>query len=175
MSLRPRTTSQAGSPVATLCANLAEPAAHLTLTGADPDAVVDLRAVFQTPHRQMDLAALPPALLPKKGRYGLTDYEKVFCPAVNGPDIFDLRGIDRDRGAVVLVRPDQYVADVFAYDGIDVLIDFLSRILIPARCRIRHLNRHLTQTQNGAGLLPCGHGAFVFLADRRRPFHQRRV
>jgi hypothetical protein len=27
----------------------------------------------------------------------------------NGPDIFDLRGIGRDNGAIVIVRPDQYV------------------------------------------------------------------
>ena len=51
-------------------------------------------------------------LLPRKGRFGLVDYEKAFAPRLDdgGHDIFDLRGIDRDEGALVVVRPDQYVA-----------------------------------------------------------------
>ena len=37
----------------------------------------------------------------------------MFCPDLrSGQDIFDLRGIDRARGCLVLVRPDQYVAHV---------------------------------------------------------------
>jgi hypothetical protein len=52
-------------------------------------------------------------LLPQSGRLQLTDYEKVFCPDLkHGPDIFDLRGIDRSRGALVVVRPDQFIAAV---------------------------------------------------------------
>lgn len=125
---------QAGGAVATLLTQLAAGiVARVTPEGANPDAVIDLRAVFQTAHREMDLAALPAALLPKKGRYGLTDYEKAFCPAVKGPDIFDLRGIDRARGALVLVRPDQFVAEVLPYDGIDRLEARLSAVLCPGR------------------------------------------
>ena len=125
---------QAGGAVATLLTQLAAGIiARVTPEGANPDAVIDLRAVFQTPHREMDLAALPAALLPNKGRYGLTDYEKAFCPAVKGPDIFDLRGIDRARGALVLMRPDQFVAEVLPYDGIDRLEARLSAVLCPGR------------------------------------------
>jgi hypothetical protein len=31
-------------------------------------------------------------------------------------DIFEMRGIDRGAGCIVIVRPDQYVADVMALD-----------------------------------------------------------
>jgi Domain of unknown function (DUF2437) len=56
-------------------------------------------------------ARLPDLLLPKKGRFGLIDYEKIFCADVlSGQDIFDMRGIDRKNGCIVIVRPDQYVA-----------------------------------------------------------------
>jgi hypothetical protein len=56
---------------------------------------------------------MPPLLLPRKGRYGLIDYEKIYCPDNKpGSDIFEQRGIDRIRGALVVVRPDQYVAHV---------------------------------------------------------------
>ena len=61
---------------------------------------------------------LHPFMLPAKGKYGLRDYEKVFCPDFkSGSDIFDLRGIDRDSGCVVVVRPDQHVANILPLDG----------------------------------------------------------
>ena len=50
-------------------------------------------------------------LRPRKGKLGLVDYEKVFTPVDDvDKDIFDLRGIDRGAGALVVVRPDQYVS-----------------------------------------------------------------
>ena len=61
---------------------------------------------------------MPSFLLPLKGRYGLRDYEKMFCPDLkSGHDIFDMRGIDRDKGCMVVVRPDQYVAHVLPLDA----------------------------------------------------------
>lgn len=52
------------------------------------------------------------------GRLQPTDYEKVFCPDLEtGPDIFDLRGINRDRGALIVVRPDQFIAAALPLDG----------------------------------------------------------
>ncbi len=76
---------------------------------------------------------MPPLLLPQKGRYGLRDYEKMFCPDLKGgTDIFDLRGIDRARGAVVIVRPDQYVAQVLALGDHAGLAAFFANFMRPA-------------------------------------------
>ena len=98
--------------------------------GADPDGLLDLRAVFQMPHRDVDISAMPALLLPRKGRHGLIDYEKIHCPDLrSGPDIFDHRGIDRQRGALVVVRPDQFVADVLPVGATDRLSRFFGRIL----------------------------------------------
>ena len=44
-------------------------------------------------------------------------------------DIFDLRGIDRGAGALVIVRPDQYVALVLPLDGHDELAEFFARFM----------------------------------------------
>ncbi|SDG74964.1 FAD-dependent monooxygenase [Alloyangia pacifica] len=121
-----------GGAVARLCAALEPAIAGFTPSGDDPDSVIDLRAVFQTPHREIRLGDLPPALLPKKGCHGLTDYEKVFCPATNGPDIFDLRGIDRARGALLLLRPDQYLAQVLPLEAHEEISHFLKGFLLPA-------------------------------------------
>ena len=60
------------------------------------DSVIDVRAIYQQDHRDLKVEALPRMLLPRKGRFGLVDYEKAFTPDLKeGPDIFDLRGIDR--------------------------------------------------------------------------------
>src|SRR5262249_11553332 len=77
--------------------------------GADIAAIIDVRAVFQQDHRDLDLMAMPAFLLPAKGRLGLRDYEKMFCPDLKsgpkrGQDIFTMRSIDREGGCMVVVR-----------------------------------------------------------------------
>jgi phenol 2-monooxygenase len=95
----------------------ASPVRRYTPPGHDVDSVIDLRAVFQQPHRNLALGGMHGLLRPAKGRYGLADYEKMFCAdPKRGHDIFELRGIDRARGCVVIVRPDQHVGDVLPLD-----------------------------------------------------------
>jgi len=96
-----------------------------TPAGQDIDQVIDVRAVFQQGHRELAVEAMPSFLLPRKGRYGLCDYEKMFCPDLaSGNDIFTMRGIDRAGGCMVVVRPDQYVAHVLPLDGVEQLAAF---------------------------------------------------
>jgi hypothetical protein len=103
-----------------------------TRPGQDVDAVFDVRAIFQQGHRELAVESMPALLLPRKGRYGLRDYEKVFCCDLkSGADIYDLRGIDRTRGALVVVRPDQYVAHVLPLDAHQALADFFSSFMLP--------------------------------------------
>ena len=102
-----------------------------TPEGQDMDAVIDVRAIVQQGHRDLALASMPPLLLPRKGRYGLIDYEKLFCPDLKTrPDIFELRGVDRAAGALVVVRPDQYVAHVLPLDGYAELSAFFGGFLL---------------------------------------------
>jgi phenol 2-monooxygenase len=110
------------------------PVRRHTPAGEDIDRVIDFRAVFQQGHRDLKVEELPALLLPRKGRFGLIDYEKAFCPDLkNGPDIFVLRGIDRGKGAMVVVRPDQYVANVLPLDAHDELAAFFGAFLIDRR------------------------------------------
>ncbi|KEJ98144.1 phenol 2-monooxygenase [Pseudosulfitobacter pseudonitzschiae] len=95
----------------------------------DADAVIDLRAVMPQRHRDLDLMQMPSILRPAKGRFGLIDYEKVFC-ADPAHDIFDMRGIDRSAGCVVIVRPDQYVADVLPMGDTDALAAFFDGVFV---------------------------------------------
>lgn len=124
------------SRLRTLCEALATSHASLlrryTKPGQDIDAVFDLRAILQQPHREVAVEALPSLLLPRKGRLGLIDYEKVFCPDFkSGWDIFDLRGIDRERGCLVIVRPDQYVSNILPLDDHAALAAFFAAFMLP--------------------------------------------
>ncbi|POF32100.1 FAD-binding monooxygenase [Roseibium marinum] len=107
----------------------ASPVRKYTSKGEDIDAVLDMRAVFQQGHRDLDLNRLPAFLLPAKGRYGLRDYEKMFCPDPVS-DIFAMRGIDRTSGCMVVVRPDQYVSLVLPLDAHADLAAFFDRVLL---------------------------------------------
>ena len=107
------------------------PLRRFTPSGADMDTIIDLRAIFQQSHRDLQIESMPPVLLPKKGRFGLIDYEKVFAADLkSGTDIFDIRGINRTLGALVIVRPDQYVANVLPLDDHAAITDFFAQFLI---------------------------------------------
>ena len=111
-----------------LCDWLADDPMCLLHPGEDTDAVLDVRAILRHPHRDVELMQMPGLLLPAKGRYGLTDYEKAFCPDPSA-DIFAMRSIAA-QGCMVLVRPDQHVAHVLPLDGHEVLTRFLQQFLI---------------------------------------------
>ena len=101
-----------------------------TRKGEDIDAVIDFRAVFQQTFDQLAYEHMPSLLRPKTGKLGLQDHEKIFCVDHKGlGDIFDLRGIDRERGCMVVVRPDQYVAHVLPLDGYGELAAFFAGFL----------------------------------------------
>ena len=51
-------------------------------------------------------------------------------PRVLAADSSDVREVDRDTGCMVVVRPDQYVANVLPLDAHEALADFFSGILV---------------------------------------------
>jgi phenol 2-monooxygenase len=106
------------------------PLTRFTPAGAEPDAVIDLRAIFQQRHHELEIKSMPEVLLPRKGRFSLVDHEKVFCADPSRDDIFDLRAIDREQGCMVLVRPDQFVADVLPLDEHASLMEFLKWVFV---------------------------------------------
>ena len=131
------------SPIARLCDFLDKapdsPIRRHTVVGEDVDSVIDVRVVFQQDHRSLPLEAMPAFLRPRKGRYGLYDYEKMFCPDLKGGrDVFDMRGIDRDSGCMVVVRPDQHVANVLPVDAHAELAAFFEGFMTPMPVGLGH-------------------------------------
>ncbi|MDN5001902.1 FAD-binding monooxygenase [Bradyrhizobium sp. GCM10027634] len=131
----PEDPAASGSAIRALCNFLTDaresPLRRYTPSGADIDSLIDLRAVFQQDHRALAIEAMPALLLPRKGRYGLLDYEKMFCPDLKGgQDVFPLRGIDRKAGCMVVVRPDQYVAQVLPLDDFAALAAYFDGFML---------------------------------------------
>jgi phenol 2-monooxygenase (NADPH) len=129
--------ASASSPVGKLCRFLSEspesPLKRYTPAGADVDAVFDVRAVFQQSHHQLAITAMPELLFPHKGRHGLRDYEKAFCALeADAQNIYAMRGIDRKEGCLIVVRPDQYVAQVLPLGDTAALSAFFAGFMLNA-------------------------------------------
>jgi len=112
----------ADSKIRALCNFLAQdqksPVKKYTRKGEDIDSLIDVYGVFQQSHKDIAIEKMPELLLPRKGCYGLIDYEKMYCADLkSGQDIFTMRGIDRKSGCMVVVRPDQYIAQVLPLDA----------------------------------------------------------
>ena len=69
---------------------------------------------------------------PQVGPFELTDHEKVYATDPTA-DIFELRGLDRG-GVVVVVRPDQYVANVLPLTATAELGAFFAPLLPGRAC-----------------------------------------
>jgi phenol 2-monooxygenase len=104
-----QTSSNAYQLAEFLAKDPASPVQKYTPKGADIDAVIDTYAVFQ--QHDLSMHDLHGYLWPAKGKYGLHDYEKVFQPQEDN-NIYDLRGVDRHSGCIVIVRPDQHIASI---------------------------------------------------------------
>ena len=100
-----------------------------SIIGLDPDQLLDLRIIYPENFRELEYSDMHSVLKPRKGKYGLVDYEKVFCAqkGINS-NIFDLREVNRTKGAMVLVRPDQYVSTVLPIDATTELFGILEDV-----------------------------------------------
>ena len=108
------------------------PVQKYTAEGKDIDSVFDVYGVFQ--QQELAIENMQDYLWPAKGKYGLRDYEKVFH-AEEGNDIFELRNIDRSKGCMVVVRPDQHIANILPLSAHDELTAFFDEFMIPQNQR----------------------------------------
>jgi 2-polyprenyl-6-methoxyphenol hydroxylase-like FAD-dependent oxidoreductase len=127
----------ANSPLGKLCSFLldspASPLKRFTPQGANVDAVFDVLGVFQRSHHSLAVTDMPELLFPKKGRYGLRDYEKAFCALDEEKhNIYAMRNINKASGCLVVVRPDQYISQVLPLADADTLTNSLTNTLTNA-------------------------------------------
>lgn len=103
------------------------PVIKFTPKSADIDSVIDTYAVFQ--QQDLSIHELHPYLWPAKGKYGLRDYEKVY-QSQPCSDVYDLRGVNRTDGCVVVVRPDQHIATIIPITAHRELAAFFNHFMI---------------------------------------------
>ncbi|GHJ83841.1 hypothetical protein NliqN6_0243 [Naganishia liquefaciens] len=107
-----------------------------TPAGEDIDSVIQVLSVFATPRLDVEKQKLPSILKPQKSPYGVTAWDTVFADDkshhTGDSNTYVGYGIDAsaDVGCVVLVRPDQYVAGVWADADIERFRDLLDHVLV---------------------------------------------
>ncbi len=95
---------------------------RFTPSGGDEDAIFDTKVIYQQDYTEVEPYDVPAAFKPVKVPFGLVDINQIFASG-HGRDIFAEREISRD-GAIVIVRPDQYVAGVLPLGAHDELAAF---------------------------------------------------
>jgi phenol 2-monooxygenase (NADPH) len=128
-------TATADSPIGKLCSFLLNgkesPLKRFTPASANIDAVFDVRCVIQKSHHSLAVTAMPELLFPKKGRYSLRDYEKAFCALDDvKQNIFAMRNVNKAVGCLVVVRPDQYIAQVMPLGDTNALAKFFDSFML---------------------------------------------
>lgn len=106
----------------------ASPQVRYTPVGGDTDAVFDTKVIYQQDYTEIEPSAVPDAFRPVKVPYGLIDINQVFS-AGHGRDIHREREISRD-GAIVIVRPDMYVAGVLPLTAREELTAFFAQHML---------------------------------------------
>ncbi|MDC0162260.1 FAD-dependent monooxygenase [Paracoccaceae bacterium] len=110
--------------------NKKSPIVKFTKPDEDIDSIFDVRVIFQQSHREINLEKINPFLLPLKGKLGLRDYEKIFCiGSKNGEDIFKLREINKETGCLVVVRPDQHIANILPLKAFSEISEFFDKFM----------------------------------------------
>ncbi|KAB1644267.1 FAD-dependent monooxygenase [Gulosibacter chungangensis] len=119
------------------------PLLRFTPEGADLNSRFEVNVVYQQRYTEFDFTDIPKAFRPDHGPYQLQDYFRVHSvgtisdvndmeAAQQEPDIYDLREISRD-GAIVIVRPDQYVAHILPLDAREELTEFFAQSMTAQR------------------------------------------
>lgn len=105
------------------------PVVKFTPKGTDIDSLFDIKVIFQQDYTTFNITDAPKVFRPNTGKFGLMDYQKVYT-VLEDSNIFETREVSTD-GAIVIVRPDQYVANVLPLDATEALSTFFDGVLIP--------------------------------------------
>ena len=87
--------------------------------------------IYQQDYTEVEPGHVPDAFKPIKTPFGLVDVNQIFASG-HGRDIFRDREINKD-GAIVIVRPDQYVSGVFPLSAKKELKTFFAQHMLPMK------------------------------------------
>ncbi|MFW0118896.1 FAD-binding monooxygenase [Rothia sp. P5766] len=94
--------------------------------GQDFDALIEPLVIYQQVHTEFEVTDVPAAFRPLVGQHQVEYWENIYC-RLPEEDIFEQRAISRD-GAVIIVRPDQYVAAVLPLNDLQGISDYFNGV-----------------------------------------------
>jgi len=110
--------------------NPSSPVTRFTPKGDELDSIIDIRLVLPFHFSDFETTQIPDFFFPRKGKLELRDYEKTYCFSdKDETNFYKHRGIDEDKGCMVVVRPDQYVSQVLPLTATTALADFFASFL----------------------------------------------
>ncbi|KAJ7628801.1 FAD binding domain-containing protein [Roridomyces roridus] len=121
----------------TLSSSPSSPIKKYTPAQADINSVFEVIALTSSPRLALPYTALPALVRPLVGKFGYPTYDQIYSDEKSvhdgGGEAYKWYGVDKEgEGCVVLVRPDQYVADVLAFEGcVEKLGMFFDRFMLP--------------------------------------------
>ncbi len=107
----------------------ASPIIKYTPRNDDIDSLIDVITVFQNKN-EVSIDQMNGFFAPKKGKHQLRDYEKTY-KSISHNDIFEMREINKREGCVVIVRPDQHIANILSLNSHKALSSFFNKIMHP--------------------------------------------
>ncbi|KAI1654432.1 FAD binding domain-containing protein [Daldinia decipiens] len=94
----------------------------------DRDAVINPILVFSSGRTEVELDRIPPVFTPIVSKWKMKSLTKVFSDddGYNSPSghAYEVYGIDPNRGAVIIVRPDHYISKICSLEDVDAIMSF---------------------------------------------------
>lgn len=97
----------------------------------DISTLIEPNVIYQNEYTTFTCPEVPEIFRPPVGELGLDYWEKIYS-VIPENNIFDVRGISKD-GAVVIVRPDQYVAAVLPLNDFEGICAYFEGALAPVK------------------------------------------
>ncbi|KAK4120241.1 hypothetical protein N657DRAFT_603226 [Parathielavia appendiculata] len=110
-------------------------AQRFTPLGAYPDSVIDRVLVIASDRKRVEQEDIPEFFTPVTGRWGMRCLTKVYADEESynsgHGQAYETYGVDPQMGALVVVRPDHYVARLAPLEEADSIRQFFDAFLVP--------------------------------------------
>lgn len=111
-----------------------------------PDSVIEPLLVLSSRFKDTEQSIIPDVFCPKTGKWGIRDLHKTYVDDEhynNGHGhAYKTYGVDSQRGAVVIVRPDQYIAKVVSLESVESLENFFTGCLLESKRTTNGVDKH---------------------------------
>ncbi|KAH6642273.1 FAD binding domain-containing protein [Boeremia exigua] len=129
-----------------LASTLEETLKRFTPLGSHLDSVIEPLLILSTRFRDTEQLLIPDVFSPKTGKWGIKDLHKTYIDdehynAGHG-QAYEKYGVDPEKGALVIVRPDQYVAKTLSLEDGAGVEEFFAGCLLEQNTQANGTGKH---------------------------------